>query len=141
MPEAFHGLSSEGAEGLFTTLVRLQKIKLVQAVWGVIPLLMKDEARHWFEVLNERRKDTLEHFVKVFREHFKRDTAITWKDAAAVWTTAQKPGHSVEAYFSDFEQKVLRANMSEEQLRFCIMASDKVFELKFFSMNQKWSVR
>lgn len=74
---------------------------------GVIPLLMKDGARHWFEVLDDRSKDTLEHFIEAFREHFKRDASITWKDAAAVWTTAQKPGQSVEAYISDVEPYVL----------------------------------
>jgi len=123
MPDNFHGLPSEDAEAWLRDIQHFCAFRKLddQGSLGVIPLLMKDGARHWFESLDGAARDTLAHFNTAFRDHFKRDAANSWKDTAAVWTTSQQAGQSVEAYISQVEQKGIRAKMEEEQLRFSII--------------------
>ena len=123
MPEVFHGLQSEDAEGWLRDVQHWCAYRKLDDAGslGVVPLLMKDGARNFYETLDPSHKDTMEHFIGAFREHFKRDAANSWKDVAAVWLTSQQPGQSVEAYISAVEQKARRANLEEEQLRFSIL--------------------
>ena len=56
-----------------------------------------------------------------FREQFRRDEAIKWKDSADIWSLSQLPSQSVEDFISKVQLKALRAKLSEEQVRFSII--------------------
>jgi len=124
MPEIFHGLSTGDADNWLKDVEHWCAFRKLddRGCLGVIPLLMKDGARHWFETLGERYKDTLEHFSEAFRDHYRRDATNSWKDTAAVWNTIQQPGQSVETFISNIEQKALKANITEAQLKDCILS-------------------
>ena len=123
MPGPFHGLSTEDAEQWLKDIEHwcaYRKLDDAGSI-GVIPLLMKDGARHWFETLPGNRKDTLRHFSDAFTDRYHRSTSNIWKDTATVWTTTQQPGQSVEAFISDMEQKGARAKMEGDQILFSII--------------------
>lgn len=123
MPVHFHGLKAEDAEVwwrdvehwcAFRKLTEEEKL-------GLIPLLLKDGARYWFDALPDNSKDTFVHIKESFQAQYKRDESNKWRDAAAVWSTSQGVNQSVEDYITTVQQKALRANLSEEQTRFCLI--------------------
>ena len=67
---------------------------------GLVPLLLKEGARHWFNSLQDGQKDTFVHIGEAFLQQYKRDEAYKWSDSADVWATHQLPDQSVDDYIS-----------------------------------------
>ena len=92
---------------------------------GLVPLLLKDGARQWFEALQAGQAalpaDSFDRIRESFQNHYKRDEVYKWKDSAAVWSTTQQPNQSVEDYFTKVLKKSMKANLSEEQTRFSLI--------------------
>lgn len=120
MPGNFHGLMNEDAESWFRDLEHYCAYKKLDDAGriGLVPLLLKDGARYWFDALDNGRKDTFDHLSTAFHNEYKRDEAIRWRDSADVWSVTQLPTQSVEDYISKVQQKALRAKMTEDQIRF-----------------------
>ena len=124
MPSHFHGLISEDSESWIKDVEHWMNFKKLDenGKLGLIPLLLKDGARYWFDNLNANtQKDTFDHVKENFREQYKRDEAIKWKDSASVWTVRQEQNQSAEAYISDIQKRAQKTNMTEEQIRFSII--------------------
>jgi hypothetical protein len=123
MPVKFHGLMSEDADPWFQDLVHYCTFKKMDnnERIGLVPLLLKDGARVWFESLDAGQKDTFEHLAVAFHTQYKRDAAIQWRDSADVWSLSQLPSQSVEDFISQIQQKALRTKMSDDQIRFSLI--------------------
>lgn len=119
MPSKFHGLSSEDATNWFRDLEHYCAYKKLDDAGkvGLVPLLLQDGARCWYDSLDDNTKNSFANTATAFRNYFKRDEAIKWKDSADVWAEVQLPNQSVEDYISQLHKKAQRANMTEEQIR------------------------
>ena len=123
MPNHFKGQSSEDSEewwGDVEHWCAYRKLNNDERV-GLIPLLLKEGARQWFEALPAAEKDTFDHIRESFQNQYKRDEVYKWKDSAEVWSTTQKSDQSVEDYFAAILKKAMRAKLSEEQTLFCVI--------------------
>ena len=123
MPPKFHGLSEEDAAVWFRDLQNYCAYKHLDEAGrlGLIPLLLKDGARHWFEGLADNQKDTFANLSAAFTNQFRRDETARWRDSAAVWSSTQSRSQSVEDFINQIQTKAMRANMTEEQTRFSII--------------------
>ena len=105
MPEHFHGVSSEDSERWWNDIEHwcmFRQFNEVERV-SLIPLLLKDGARLWFDRLTEARKDTFIHIKESFLDYFKRGDEIRWKDMAEVWATVQLSKQTVEDYIINIQ--------------------------------------
>ena len=118
MPPKFHGLSSEDAVTWLRDVEHYCQYKKLDdpGKVGLMPLLLQDGARFWYDSLDDTTRATFATTVQAFRNHFKRDEAIKWKDAADVWSEVQRPTQSVEDYISQIQKRATRASMTEEQI-------------------------
>ena len=122
-PPPFRGLVSENSKRWISDLDHYCSYKKLDnpGKLGLIPLLLKDSARYWYDSLPDTDKDTFEHLTAAFKENFKRDSSIRWKDSANVWNLNQLSSQSVEDYISQVQQKASLAHMSDEQVRFSLL--------------------
>ena len=81
-------------------------------------MLLKDAARLWHEALVADQRQNYEIIKRNFLLRFAGTSVNRWKDAAAVWTTAQAPFQSVENYLYELEQKARRTKIEPQQLLF-----------------------
>src|SRR6267154_3160484 len=123
MPNHFQGLSSEDAERwwedvehwcAFKNLTEEEKV-------GLLPLLLKGGARHWYGALTVGEKDTFVHIKEAFLNYYKRGDEVRWRNVAEVWETVQIQGQSVEEYLVNIQEKAIRTNFTEEQTRLSII--------------------
>ena len=124
MPSHFYGLISEDSESWIRDVDHWMAFKKLDenGKLGLIPLLLKEGARYWYDNLDANtQKDTFAHVKENFSNQYKRDEAIKWKDAAEVWTVRQEQNQSVEAYISGIQMRAQKTNMSEEQTRFSVI--------------------
>ena len=123
MPNHFQGLTTEDAARWWEDVEHwcaFRKLREEERV-GLVPLLLKEGARHWYNALPVGGKDTFHHLKESFLSHFKRGDEVRWRDMAEVWGTVQVQGQSVEEYIVKIQEKAIRANLSEEQTRFSII--------------------
>jgi len=123
MPPPFFGLQSEDAENWYRDLTNWCAYKKLDdnGKIGLMPLLLKGGARFWFDSLDATTRASFTQISTAFHEAYKRDEAIKWRDTADIWSLNQSPTQSVEDYISKVQQLALRAQMSDEQLRFSIL--------------------
>jgi hypothetical protein len=123
LPVHFHGLQSEDSESWFRDLQHWCAYKKLDEAGklGLVPLLLKDGARFWFDALDAGNKDTFDHLSVAFQQQYKRDESIKWRDSSEVWSCTQSSTQSVEDYISKVQQMAFRAKMPEDQLRFSII--------------------
>ena len=112
MPGYFKGQQSEDAENWWQDVENWCAYKRLtdREKIGLIPLLLKDSAKQWFQSMDETDRDTFDKIKEAFNEQFKRDSIHKWKDSAAVWSTVQGEKQSVEDYFSEVLKKAQRAD-------------------------------
>src|SRR6267154_4782081 len=122
-PISFHGLMSEDSDRWISDLEHYCAFKKLDdnGKIGLVPLLLKDGARLWFDSLPDANKNNLTNLITAFREHYKRDSAVQWRDASEAWEIKQDINQSVEQYITLVQEKALKAKMSEEQTRFSII--------------------
>src|SRR6267154_346421 len=106
--------------GGYGKLVSLQEVIGPRKI-GLIPLLLKEGAKQWFQALNGDAKTTFQQVKEAFMEQYERDETYKWKDSAAVWATTQGESQTVENYFTDVLKKAQRAGLSEEQTRYSLI--------------------
>ena len=123
MPGYFKGQQSEDAENWWQDVENWCAYKRLtdREKIGLIPLLLKDSAKQWFQSIDETDRDTFDKIKEAFNEQFKRDSIHKWKDSAAVWSTVQGEKQSVEDYFSEVLKKAQRANLSIEQTQYSLI--------------------
>ena len=109
LPPKFQGLMSENGEAWLNDFQHYAVYKKLDDAGklGLVPLLFKDGARYWFDALNDQSKDTFEHLATAFRNEFKRDESIKWRDSADVWAVTQLPSQTVEDFVTKVQQKAL----------------------------------
>src|SRR3989442_852790 len=80
---------------------------------GLIPLLLKDGAKQWFQSIAADDRDTFDKIREKFMTQYERDEIYKWRDSAAVWATVQGEKQSVEEYFTEVLRKAQRPNLSD----------------------------
>ena len=123
LPPHFHGLAVEDADEWFRDVENYCNFRKMnnQERIGLIPLLLKDGARYWYEALSDDHRNGYEYLKEAFHAQFKRPDANRWRDSANVWSMIQSPGQSVEAFISSVQGKAKRADMYDEDTSFCII--------------------
>jgi len=123
MPGYFKGETSEDSEGWWKEVERWCRYKNLdnENRVGLIPLLLKDSAKLWFESLPETTSNSFTEIKEAFLNQFRRSDGDRWRDVAAAWETIQQPNQSVENYIFITQQKAASAKMNEEQTRHIIM--------------------
>jgi len=123
MPSAFNGLHTEDSEAWIKDVENWCAYKKLDDAGriGLMPLLLKGGARFWFDSLDGPSKATFGALVTVFRQYYKRDPSARWRDNADIWEMNQQASQGVEDYIGLVQQMAMRAEMSEEQLRFSVI--------------------
>src|SRR3989442_8389397 len=123
MPSRFSGLSSENAEQWLNDVTNYCAYKKLDdpGKIGLIPLLLKDAARCWFDILDAGSKDSFDHLSAAFKEHYKPPAITRWKEVSLVWDLIQKHDQPVEQFISQVQQQAIKAKLNEEQLRYSIL--------------------
>jgi hypothetical protein len=123
MPSPFKGLTAEDAESWIKDVEHycaFRKLADEEKV-GLIPLLLKDGAKYWYETLAAGNRANFDQIKQTFLEQYKRGDSTKWRDSADVWQTIQSRSQSVEDFISQVQQKALKAKMTEEQICFSIL--------------------
>ena len=123
LPDHFRGLDTEDAVAWMRDLEHWGAFKNMnnEKILGLMPLLLKDGARLWFDALHNDIRGDFRRVREAFLEQYRRDRATRWRDAASVWATTQQPHQSVDSYLTDIQKKAMKTAMTDEQLRFSVI--------------------
>ena len=115
-PDSFAGLTSEDPVSWLRDVEHWVAFKKLDApgVLGLIPLLLKNSAKIWYEKLENGKKDTFEHFKAAFNEKYKVDESQQWFNVASIWSTSQKDGQSVDEFINEVERKAMNVSADED---------------------------
>jgi len=98
----FHGKSSEDASEYAAYLQRYAAYKHLTdgEILELLPVLLRDAASDFYDILGDEQKSTWPNFKAAFLERFGRSTVQRWKDTNALWAQVQANDESADNFVS-----------------------------------------
>jgi len=86
-----------------------------------LPVLLKDAAGDWYDMLAPADKQSWDSLCTKFKERFQDNDLLRWQSASKLWARDQEAGESVDQYVTALQNMAKRAGFNDDMLRYAVL--------------------
>jgi len=122
-PPPFRGLPSEDSATWLTYFIKYVTYRIMsnEQKMAFLPLMLRDVATEWWDVLPDDIRTYWEQALAAFTERFVDNDVVKWQKAGQFWNRTQATGEPVDEYAASLQKIAKSMGVREDVLKQAFM--------------------